>query len=99
VNRVPVDRAIELATDPKNAAWAKALPARQGALPLDLDPNWDRPKESNGGNAKWPTAVPPTQPKKDAAAPEAKKGGPTEKEPDRKEPEKKEPAKKDPGKQ
>jgi len=98
VNRVPVDKAIELATDPKNAAWAKALPAAKGALPLDLDPNWDRPKESNGGNAKWPAAVPPTQPKKEGG-PEAKKGGPTEKEPDKKEPEKKEPEKKEPGKQ
>lgn len=92
VNRVPVDRAIELATDPKNAAWAKALPAAKGALPLDLDPNWDRPKESNGGNAKWPAAVPPTQPKKEGG-PEAKKGGPTEKEPEKKEPEKKDPGK------
>jgi hypothetical protein len=86
--RVPVDEAIRLASDPGNAAWAKALPAREGALPLDLNANWDRPKESNGGNARHPEPMKPTQPKKEGG-PEAKKGGATEKEPDKKEPEKK----------
>jgi hypothetical protein len=78
-----VDRAIEMAGDPKNAAWAKALAAREGALPLDLDSQWDRPKESNGGVTRQPAAPP----KKEGGA-EPKKGGPTEKEPDKKEPEK-----------
>ena len=87
VKSIPVDRAIDLVTDPKNAAWAKALPAREGALPLDVNPLWDRPKESNGGNSRWPAPAALTQPKK-GAAPEAKKGGQTEKEPDKKEPEK-----------
>ena len=88
VRSIPVDRAIELAADPKNAAWAKALPAREGALPLDLDTQWDRPKESNGGITRHP---PPPPPKKDGGA-EPKKGG-ADKEPDKKEPDKKEPEK------
>jgi hypothetical protein len=84
--RVPVDKAIELASDPRNADWAKALPSREGALPLDPDGHWDRPKESNGGNARFPAPAKPTPPKKEGG-PEAKK------EPDKKEPEKKEPDK------
>ena len=72
---IPIEKAMELAT----GAWAKALPAAQGAAPLGE--TWDRPKESNGGNARWPAPAPP---KKDAPAP---KGGQTEKEPDKKEPE------------
>jgi len=96
VRSIPVDRAIELAGDPKNADWARALPAREGALPLDLDANWDRPKESNGGNARPPAPTPPTPPKKEGGA-EPKKGGQTEKEPDKKEPEKG-PEKKEPEK-
>lgn len=81
--RLPVGRVIELAGDPTNAAWAGALPAQPGALPLALDPNHDRPKESNGGNGRWPAATVP------APKPEAKKGGAAEKEPDKKEPDKK----------
>jgi hypothetical protein len=65
--RIPVDEAIKLASNPNNAAWAKALSAREGALPLDVDPNWDRPKESNGGNARLPA------PHKKETPPEAKK--------------------------
>ena len=72
-----------LAGDPTNVAWAGALPSQPGALPLDLDPHYDRPKESNGGNGRWPAATVP------AAKAEAKKGGAAEKEPDKKEPEKK----------
>jgi hypothetical protein len=79
---IPVDRAIDLVTDPKNAAWAKALPAREGALPFDLDPHWDRPKESNGGNSRWPAPAAVTRPKKDGGA-QPKKGGATEKEPEK----------------
>ena len=80
VRSIPVDKAIELITDPKNAAWAKALPVREGASGLDINPFWDNPKESNGGNARHPA---PTPPKKEGAA-EPKK------EPEKKEPEKKE---------
>ncbi|HEY1381313.1 MAG TPA: hypothetical protein VGF55_31220, partial [Gemmataceae bacterium] len=79
VRSIPVDRAIDLVTNPKNAAWAKALQSREGAVPLELDPHWDRPKESNGGNSRWPARAAVTQPKK---------GGATEKEPEKKEPEK-----------
>jgi hypothetical protein len=78
--RVPVADAIRMAGDPTNAAWAKAFAAREGALPLDLDPNWDRPKESNGGNARLPAPPTPATPKKD---------GSEKKEPEKKEPEKK----------
>ena len=64
--RVPVARALELAADPKNADWAKALQARPGAVRFDDDPRfgWDRPKESNGGNARWPEPSKPTEVKK-----------------------------------
>jgi len=92
VTRVPVDKAIQMATDPNNAAWAKALQAREGALPLDPEANWDRPKESNGGNARHPQPAKPAPPKKEGG--DAKKDGPAEKEPEKKEPEKKEPEKK-----
>jgi hypothetical protein len=94
VRSIPIDKAMDLVTDPKNPAWAKALQAREGAVPLATDPHWDRPKEANGGNSRWPLPAPP---KKEGAA-EPKKGGATEKEPDKKDPEKKEPEKKDPGK-
>jgi len=83
VKSIPVDTAIELVTNPNNAAWAKALQAREGAQKLDLDPFWDRPKESNGGNAAQPA---PTPPKKEG-------GAEPKKEPETKEPEKKEPGK------
>jgi hypothetical protein len=81
VTRVPVDKAIELASDPKNADWAKALPAREGAIRLEDDPrfDWDRPKESNGGNARHPAPAKPAEPKKAGDG----------KEPEKKEPEKK----------
>ena len=99
--RIPVDQAIELITDPRNADWAKALAAREGAVPLDADPRfgWDRPKESNGGNARWPAPVKPTDPKKAAEGKDPpKKGGQLEEEPGKKEPDKKEPDKKEPDK-
>ena len=70
--RVPVDEAIRKASDPANADWAKALPSREGALPLDLEPDWDRPKESNGGNARHPAPPKPAAPKKDGKEPEKK---------------------------
>jgi hypothetical protein len=89
VRSVPIDKAMDLVTDPNNPAWAKALQAREGAVPLEVDPHWDRPKEANGGNSRWPLPAPP---KKEGAA-EPKKGGASEKEPDKKEPEKKEPEK------
>ena len=73
-------------TDPKNAAWAKALSAREGAQKLDLDPFWDRPKESNGGSGRLPAPAKPAADKKAAEGKEPpKKGGEAEK----KEPEKK----------
>jgi hypothetical protein len=68
--RVPIDQAIA------DLVKGKLLPARQGALPLDPDPNWDRPKESNGGSAKLPDPPKPAAPKKES---------------DKKEPEKKQP--------
>jgi hypothetical protein len=75
---VAVDKAIELASDPKNAAWAKALPSAPGAGKLTEE--WNRPKEANGGNTHWPA---PAQPKKEPAKkePEAKKEEPKKDEP------------------
>ena len=84
VRSIPVDRAIELVTDPKNAAWAKALPVQPKPTEYDADA-WNRPKEANGGNSRWPAPAAVTQPKKEGG-PGAKKGGATEKEPDKKEP-------------
>ena len=48
ITRVPVDEAMKLLVD------GKLLPAQEGARRLDVDPDWDRPKESNGGRAKAP---------------------------------------------
>jgi hypothetical protein len=76
---VPVDKAIELASDPKNAAWAKALQAAPGSEKLKDE--WDRPKESNGGNSRWPA---PAQPKKEPV----KKDEPKKEEPKKEEPKK-----------
>jgi hypothetical protein len=78
VRSIPVDKAIELITDPKNAAWAKALPAREGAVGLDINPFWDSPKESNGGNARHPAPTPPNkvggaEPKKEPVKKEPEK--------------------------
>jgi hypothetical protein len=94
--RIPVDQAIELITDPRNTDWAKALPAREGAVRFDDDPRfgWERPKESNGGNARWPAPTKPTGAKKAAEGKEPEKKEPEKKEPEKKEPEKKEPEKK-----
>jgi hypothetical protein len=89
--RIPVDKAIELVTDPRAGDLAKALPAREGAVRLDDDPRfgWDRPKESNGGNARWPAPAKPAEPKKAGDGKEPDKKEPDKKEPDKKEPEKK----------
>ena len=57
VTKVPVNEAIKLLVE------AGFLPAQEGARRLDVDPDWDRPKESNGGNAKLPE---PPKPKKAA---------------------------------
>jgi hypothetical protein len=46
--RVPVDQAIKL------AVAGDLLPAQPGAGPLDVAPNWDRPKESNAGHGRAP---------------------------------------------
>jgi hypothetical protein len=90
--RIPVDQAIELLTDPRNADLAKTLPAREGAVRLDDDPRfgWDRPKESNGGNARLPAPTRPAEPKKaaDGKEPPRKDGEAEKKEPEKKEPEK-----------
>ena len=85
VVRVPVNDAIRMAGDPSNAAWAKALPSREGALPLDPDANWDRPKESNGGQVRVPQPSKPAAPKKEGGPGDKKEEGAGEK----KEPEKK----------
>jgi hypothetical protein len=67
ITRVPVDEAMKLLVD------GKLLPAQEGARRLDVDPEWDRPKESNGGRAKAPE---PAKPKKEAdkKEPEGKNG-------------------------
>jgi hypothetical protein len=59
VARVPIDQAIA------DLLKGNLLPAREGALPLDLVPHWDRPKESNGGSARLPEPPKPAAPKKD----------------------------------
>jgi hypothetical protein len=79
--RMPVDKAIEL------AVGGGLLPAQPGARRLDIEPNPDRPKESNAGHGRSPE---PSNP-----APSAKKGPEEKKEPEKKGPEdKKEPEKK-----
>jgi hypothetical protein len=82
VARVPVDKAMEM------AVGAGLLPAQPGAKRLDIDPNPDRPKESNAGHGRSPE---PSNP-----APSAKKGPDEKKEPEKKAPEKKAPEKKAP---
>jgi hypothetical protein len=52
---------------------SKLLKAREGALPLDIDAEWNRPKESNGGNTGQP------EPAKPAAKKKEEKGGEGEK--------------------
>jgi hypothetical protein len=74
--RIPVDKAIELAVS------GKLLPQADGARPLDVLADWNRPKESNGGHGRVP------EPSATAKKPADKK------EPEKKEPEKKEPDKK-----
>ncbi|MSR52871.1 MAG: hypothetical protein EXS09_06225 [Gemmataceae bacterium] len=49
-DRMPIDQAIEALLSGGH------LKARAGATPLDLNANWDRPKESNGGTGKIPEA-------------------------------------------
>ncbi|HEX3151876.1 MAG TPA: hypothetical protein VHR66_27640 [Gemmataceae bacterium] len=86
--RVPVDKAIAMAADPTNADWTKALPSSAGAIRLDADPRfgWDRPKESNGGNARLPAETKPAEPKKGVEEP--KKDEPKKDEPKKDEPKK-----------
>jgi hypothetical protein len=77
--RMPVDQAIKM------AVGGGLLPAQPGARPLDIDPDWDRPKESNAGHGRAPTAnnpapsakAGPDEKKKDPGP--DKKGPPTEK--------------------
>lgn len=78
--KLPVDEAIKLLVE------AKLLPAQEGACRLDIDANWDRPKESNGGNAKMPQPNKPAAPKKadEKKAPEAKEGEKKGAEPEKK---------------
>jgi hypothetical protein len=68
--RVPVDEAIKLLVD------GKLLQTQTGAARLEIDPDWNRPKESNGGNAKTPEAPKPAAKKaaeeKKASEPEKK---------------------------
>jgi hypothetical protein len=75
--RMPVDQAIKM------AVGGGLLPAQPGARPLDIDPDWDRPKDSNAGHGKIPASSNP--------APSAKKGADDkkdEKKDDKKDPEK-----------
>jgi hypothetical protein len=71
--RLPVDEAMKLLVD------GKLLAAQEGARRLDVDPDWDRPKESNGGWAKPPTPAKPAAAKKDEKNGPEKKGGEPEK--------------------
>jgi hypothetical protein len=72
--RIPIDQAIAELLN------GKLLPAREGALPLGVDPNWDRPKESNGGNARLEQPPKPAAPKKEPEKKEPEgKGGEVEK--------------------
>ena len=59
----------------KQLIGSKLLTAREGALPLDIDAEWNRPKESNGGNTGEPTPAKPAAKKKA----DEKKGGEPEK--------------------
>jgi|GEM_PF-4087806 len=67
VTRMPVNEAIKLLAD------AGLLPVQEGAPRLDIDGNWDRPKESNGGTGKMPEAAKPKKPA-DKKEPEGKNG-------------------------
>lgn len=73
-NRIPVDQAIAELVN------RKLLPAREGAQPLDINPDWNRPKESNGGSAKLPEAPKAaTKKEPEKKAPENKGGEPEKK--------------------
>jgi nitrogen fixation-related uncharacterized protein len=48
----------------KQLIGSKLLTARNGALPLDINPDWNRPKESNGGNTGQPEPAKPAPKKK-----------------------------------
>jgi hypothetical protein len=78
--KVPVDEAIKL------LVGGKLLPAQEGARRLDIDADWDRPKESNGGNAKMPQPIKPAGPKKadEKKGPDAKEGEKKGAEPEKK---------------
>lgn len=75
--KVSVDEAIRLLVE------ANLLPAYEGARRLDVIPDWDRPKESNGGNGRMPT---PPAPKKadEKKGPDAKEGAKKGGEPEKK---------------
>src|SRR5262245_15389124 len=73
--RIPVDKAIEMAVS------GKLLPQADGARPLDILADGNRPKESNGGHGRVPE-------------PAAAKKEPDKKNAEKKEAEKKEPEKK-----
>lgn len=65
----------EMDTAIKQLIGSKLLTAREGALPLSVDPDWNRPKESNGGNTGQPEPAKPATKKKVADG----KGGEPEK--------------------
>ena len=52
---------------------SKLFKAREGALPLDIDAEWNRPKESNGGNTGQPEPAKPPAKKKEEKAGEGEK--------------------------
>jgi len=79
--RIPVDKAMELAVS------GGLLPAQPGAKRLDIEPNPDRPRESNAGHGRTPEPPPAT-----------KKGADEKKEPEKKAEEKKADDKKEPEK-
>jgi hypothetical protein len=85
--RMPVQKAMEV------AVGSGLLPAQPGARPLDIEPNPDRPKESNAGRGRSPEPSNSTPSAK--KGPDEKKGAEEKKAEDKKGPEdKKEPDKK-----
>ena len=55
---MPIDQAMAELVD------RHLLPIRKGALPLPVEPAWDRPKDSNGGTGRIVETPKPIAPKK-----------------------------------
>lgn len=73
--RIPIDQAMA------ELVGRKLLSSRDGALPLPLEPVWDRPKDSNGGTGRLTEPPKPAAPKKgpEKKEPEGKNGEPGKK--------------------